>query len=452
MTHKGISTRGKTRLDVASYAADLSGKDFDAVYLDADQTLSHSFLNGSSFKNSTFLGGPIDQTELAEAQIVDCSFDKTDFTGSSFIGATVEKTTFLNCNFTDGEWRKSRFTKVIFQNCCFNYTTVNLCVFDECEFYGKDTKQLDNRSVNYNVFTRCRFEDPFVKDDVVLASNFGLPSKGERKSLTNYGSNMSLEEICVKSSSDEIASSELISAVENEFRRMNVYRLKVLRLEFISNIVAGLARTNRLSPTSLVYLEALFTDLGKAATSETDALAAMGGLINLRSLLYDFLKTSTVDPEIGDSQCLAIEIRYERTYNESDAAELAQILGELTNGDSNTFAISHFAQGSTIIELLAMHVVTVGAVLTALNFVLRQVNTTLVSAQEIRKNASKLVSARSTTKKGRKKRVPRVTALQRSGSGSKDSSLLHKVVAIHGYQVVVLDDQAETKVHYSSNK
>jgi len=63
----------------------LSGKDFESVYLEASQTLSHSFLNGSSFKNSTFLGAPIDQTELAEAQIIDCYFADTDFTGSSLI-------------------------------------------------------------------------------------------------------------------------------------------------------------------------------------------------------------------------------------------------------------------------------------------------------------------------------------------------------------------------------
>jgi uncharacterized protein YjbI with pentapeptide repeats len=452
MIDKDLATYGKARLDVAAYAADLSGKDFESVFLELSQTLSHSFLNGSSFKNSTFLGAPIDQTELAEAHIIDCFFANTDFTGSSFIGATVERTTFRNCNFADGEWRKSRFTKVTFQNCSFNYTTVNLCVFDECEFYGKDTNQLDNRPVNYNVFTRCKFEDVFFEDDVVLANNFGLPSKGQRKSLTNYGSGMSLEEMCVKSSAGRIAASELIGAIENEFRRMNVHRLKSLRLEFICNIVVALTRTNRISATSLVYLEALFSDLGKAATSETDALAAMSVVISIRSLLFDFVTDSSVDPKLASCLCQSVEIRYERTYSQSDSLELAKILGELANGDPGTFVVSRFAQGSTIIELLAVHVVTVGAVLTALNFVLRQVNTALVRANEIRKNASKLLGPPTVTKKRPKKTTSRVTALQRSGSRSKEASLLRQVVAAHGHQAVLLDDQAETIVHYTSSK
>src|SRR5882762_4785361 len=187
-------TRGKSKLNVAVYGADLSGKDFENIYLDESQTLSHSFLNGASFKHSAFLDAPIDQTELAEAEIRNCFFRKTDFTGSSFIGARVENTTFADGNFTDGEWRQSHFMEVIFNDCDFNYTTVNLCTFDKCEFSGENSKQLDNRSVNYNVFTRSRF-DFSVQDDVVLSNNFGLPSSGTRRSVKNYGARTSIEEV-----------------------------------------------------------------------------------------------------------------------------------------------------------------------------------------------------------------------------------------------------------------
>ena len=137
MADEESKTYGKSQLNGASYGADLSGQDFDSVYLEPSQSLSHSFLNGTSFKDSTFLGAPIDQAELAEAHIIDCTFDRTDFTGSSFISAKVERTTFRDCVFADGEWRKSRFKSVIFQNCDFNYTTINLCVFEDCDFLKK---------------------------------------------------------------------------------------------------------------------------------------------------------------------------------------------------------------------------------------------------------------------------------------------------------------------------
>jgi Pentapeptide repeats (9 copies) len=453
MTDEKVLTRGKQRLEVASYAADLSGQDFDAVYLEASQSLSHSFLNGSSLKNSAFVGAPIDQTELAEAQIVDCIFVKTDLTGSSFIGATVEASTFRDCNFADGEWRKSRFKKVIFQNCDFNYTTVNLCVFDECEFSGQGAKHLDNRPVNYNVFTRCKFENLSFEDDVVLANNFGLPSKGQRKALASYGSTISLEEVCIKSSSDEIAASELVIAVQNELQRMNVHRLKTLRLEFIGNIVAGVARMNRISPTSLSYLETLFYDLGKAALSETDALAAMTVVISLRSLLFDFAIEPFVDPEIANCPCQSVEIRYDRSYEEADARELARILGELATGNGSAFVVSKFAHGSTIMELVAVQMVSVSAILTALNFALRQVNTTLVRVREIRANTQKLMNAgKVAPKRPRKKPASRVTALQRSDPPSRQASLLRQTVAGHGYRAVLMDDQAETTVRYTSSK
>ena len=443
---------GKTRLDVASYAADLSGRDFDGVCLDRSQTLSHSFLNGSSFKNSTFLGGPIDQTELAEAQIIDCFFDETDFTGSSFIGATVDGTTFRKCVFADGEWRKSRFTNVVFQDCNFNYTTVNLCVFDNCEFYGKDSKHLDNRSVNYNVFTQCYF-DVLYADEVVLAKNFGLPGTGKSKSLSKYRSSISLEEVCIQSSSSRTVVSELIAAIENEFKTENVHRLKTMRLEFISNIVGALTRSKKMSATTLVYLETFFSRLAKAGLSEADVLAAMSVVLSLRSLLFDYAQESP--PNLGNAHyhCQEIDIEYERTYTNSDAVELAKILGELTTGDPNTFMISRVAYGSTFIELIALQVVSVGAVLTALNFALRQANTALVQAQEIRKNARKLVkSAPKVSKKRGKKNVSRMQALQQPASPTKDATLLREAVAMHGYQAVLLDDEAKVTVHYISSK
>ncbi len=443
---------GKTPLDVASYAADLSGRDFDSVCLDRLQTLSHSFLNGSSFKNSTFLGGPIDQTELAETQVVDCFFDETDFTGSSFIGATVDGTTFRKCVFSDGEWRKSRFTNVVFEDCNFNYTTVNLCVFDNCEFYGKDSKDLDNRSVNYNVFTQCHF-DVLYEDDVVLAKNFGLPGSGKSECLSNYGSSISLEEVCIQSSRSRTLVSELISAIENEFKSESLPRLKTMRLEFISNIVAALAKSKKISATSLTYLEAFFSKLAKAALSEADVLAAMGVVLSLRSLLFDYARQSPPSVENARYQCQEIDIEYRRTYTNSDAVELAKILGELTTGDPNVFMISRVAFGSTLIELIALQVVSVGAVLTALNFALRQANTALVQAQEIRKNTGKLLkSAPKVSKKRRKKNVSRVQALQQPASLTKDATLLRDAVAVHGYQAVLLDDEAKITVHYISSK
>jgi uncharacterized protein YjbI with pentapeptide repeats len=445
-------TRGRVKLDVAKYGADLSGKDFENVFLDSTQTLSHSFLNGTSFKTSTFLGAPLDQTELAEAEIQGCYFEKTEFVGSSFIGASVEDTIFRNCNFTDGEWRQSHFINVNFIVCHFNYTTVNLCTFDNCQFTGEDCKGLDNRSVNYNVFTQVVF-DFLVEDDVVLASNFGLPSQGTKRSIANYGAGITLEEVCLKSSSGTIVVSEFVDAIETEFFREKSSRLKALRLEFISNIIRALAKHSKISATSLMYLENCFLTLAKSSSRESDALAAMSILLNIRSLLVNVFEHEGTESEYTECSCAAIEIQYKRTYDRSDAIELAEILGELSNNDPATFTVSKFTTGSTFIDLVPTQIVNVGATLLAINFVLKQANITLVQVRAIGKNLTNLLKpVFKKAKKPKRKHVSRVPALQRSGGSAKVVVSLRHTVTTHGYRVVMLDDTANVVVRYVSNK
>ena len=103
-------------------------------------------------------------------------------------------------------------------------------------------------------------------------------------------------------------------------------------------------------------------------------------------------------------------------------------------GDPNTFVISRVAYGSTLIELIALQVVSVGAVLTALNFALRQANTAIVQAQEIRKNARKLLKAAPKVSRKRRKNVSRVQALQQTVSPTNDATLLRHAVGVHGYR------------------
>src|SRR6185437_2390610 len=431
--------RGKTRLDSARYAADLSGKDFENVFADSTQTLSHSFLNGSSFKDSIFIETPIDQTELAEAEILGCRFERGDFTGSSFIGARVDDSLFVACNFTDGEWRKSRFRRVKFVDCNFHYTTMNLCTFDSCSFTGEGAKKIDNRSVNYNVFTRTEF-DFSVADEVVLASNFGLPTEKASKSLANYGAGISLEEICLRSRTGKIVISELVDAIENEFRRSDGRRLKVLRLEFVSNIVIALGTIERVSATSLEYLERFFLMLARSAKTESDALAAMGVLLNIRSLLVDITAGRYSGPKYESALCTAIDVHYDRTYGRAEAEVLARILAELAHAAPGTFSISRFANGSTIIEMIALHAVAVGAALTAINYALRQANVTLVQTRELKTNTTKLLKEFSKKNKSKRRatQTSRVPALQRSGAPTKEMLSLRRVIDQTGRTAVDL--------------
>jgi Pentapeptide repeats (9 copies) len=448
--------QGKVRLDVADYAADLSGKDFENIFLEATQSLSHSFLNGVSFHSSVFLGGPIDQTELAETEILDCVFIDTDFNGSSFIGAKVANSKFVNCNFTDGEWRQSQFTDVLFESCNFNYTTINLCVFDNCTFTGEGSKRIDNRSVNYNVFIRNRFEFA-VKDDVVRASNFGLRSEDSGKALAGADKRTSLEEYCVKSSFGNASVAELIDAIQNEFIRSHQARLRLLRLEFVSNIITGLTRTSKISATSLAYLEMLFATIARSARNENELMSAMSSLINIRNLLIGASEFIPLQhSEYAGDLCRGLNIRYERTFTRKDAKDLSGILGYFARGDVNAFKLRKFTTGSSIIDLITNQALSVGAALLAINYTLQQANVTFKRVRILRRNASKLfdaISGKGELNKARKKsRAIRALALQRSGAVTKEISALKKIVQTYGYKVVLLDDRAKVTIYFDSRK
>jgi hypothetical protein len=448
----GDRRRGKRPLSEAEYGVDLSGKDFEDIVLEEPQTLSHSFLNGVSISGSVFLGAPIDQTELAEAVIIGSYFRGTDFTGSSFIGARLEDVTFENCNFTDGEWRQSKFRGVKFNNCNFDYTTVNLCDFDECEFTGADTKLLGSRSVNYNVFTRTQFSFA-VDDDVSLASNFGFPAGGTRRALVNSGAGTSLEEVCLSRASGDMRIVELADAIENEFIRTRQPRLKKLRLEFISNIITGLVRSQEISPTSLAYIESLFVTLAKNAHNESEALAAMSAVLNIRSHLFTLTQQDIQPPHDSDALCAGLLITYKDTYARADADHLCHMLGELACSDSDAFQITEFATGSTLISFVTASVVEVGLVFCALKFALRQGNIVLEEAEKMAKAIIRI--AREVRGAGAKKRAhpqARVPALRPAGAVTREASLIQKAVAHHGRHAVELDAKADVVIYYVSNK
>ena len=106
-------------------------------------------------------------------------------------------------------------------------------------------------------------------------------------------------------------------------------RLRLLRLEFVSNIIKGLANTSKISATSLTYLENMFATIARSARTETELMSAMGALINIRNLLVNASESELPASEYAGYICRGLNIRYDQTFARSDAKELARILGYL---------------------------------------------------------------------------------------------------------------------------
>jgi uncharacterized protein YjbI with pentapeptide repeats len=278
---------GRVRFPIREGDNDYSGEDFVSVYLADSTELTHAFFNGTNMSNAAFVNASLDQCELAEAHCADVVFSNVDFTGSDFVRTTLRRVRFENCAFTNGEWRETEVEDSSFVRCNFSHTTINLCTFARCEFLSGSNASMNHKAINYNTFSRCTFADPIISHHV-LSQNFGLPSKQGTASLTGSTPQESLKQICYSSGSGRTRVEDLIRAIEFECDRQKSKPNKFV-LEFVSKIVAALAGERRISPSSMTYIEELFSDVAKSATATTNFQAAMNAIISVRNAIYDLV-------------------------------------------------------------------------------------------------------------------------------------------------------------------
>jgi|ERR1051326_398435 uncharacterized protein YjbI with pentapeptide repeats len=379
---------GRTPFLATNEHKDYSGRDFDALYHVDSDTLSHSFLNGASIHNCSFVNVELDHSELAEARISASSFHKVNLSASDFVRTEIDNTKFELCDFSNGDWRETRFVSVRFLNCTFSHTTINLCIFEHCEFAFEDRNGLDHRSINYNTFSKCTFTDT-IKDELVLSRNFGLPSPPHAQSTFVFGSPTTIELVCRLSSTGQITVSDIIDAIEQECA-LQRERLKKIRLEFISNIISTLAKDRRISPTSLVYLEGIFMSLVKSAQDEADFLASMGALVNLRNAVFAIANRAIGMPPSAQAPCESIVLAFRQMYSNDEVAVLANALSEVIFGARGDVRISSVSYGSTIIDYILVSSTTVVSVLAALNLILTQANICLKKIEDLGRRMRKL--------------------------------------------------------------
>lgn len=417
---------------------DYSGRDFDSVYLHNSKSLSHAFLNGVTIVNSAFHNVDLDQCEFGEAQFTKTTFVRCLLDGTDFVRATFSDVLFDNCDFTDGEWRESIFTRVKFVHCKFAHTTVNLCSFYECEFLAESSVGLDYQAINYNVFSKCQF-DGGILSETVLSRNFGLLPAKPSSSVTVFGDNITLEQVCLTSGVRPTRAFDLVRAIEAECANFRG-RLRKLRLEFIANIVRLMASERAISPSSLVYIEGVLSTLGSKLLDDGDPQAILAAFVTVRNALFDRVnEILQAEPSsIGAIEKIVLE--YSVTYSREDGLAIAAALDQLISGGAHAVRLVSVRHGSTIFSMdLYGLICSAAAALAALNMLLSQATVSVKKLKSLKKEVTKrkprAKSKRSVTNS--KRQTPAVLL---SGKQPPELLRLRRAVQESGIILVRLDE------------
>jgi len=434
--------RGRSPFPPTDGYKDYSGRDLTAHYLSNSDVLSHAFLNGVNIDDNVFIGVGLDHAELAESTISRSRFANSTLAISDIVRTNVTDTEFDTCDFTNGDWRESRFERVKFRDCKFDHTTINLCSFASCEFLGLSTSALDHRSVSYNTFARCTFEYQ-ASDPLVIGRNFGLPLVPGARLPIAVSTGMTLEQVCALSSQGDVTVADLVQAIEQESVSPKP-RLKKLRLQFISNILGLLAQEGRISPASLIYIEGIFIRLAKAASDETDFLAAMGALVNVRNALYEVAARARASASRSADTCDTVILAFKSTFSKDEVAAFVNALSEIIFGRPGDIVVRSIRPGSTIVECAFSVAASVGTVLAAINLLLSQANTLVKRATALRSSIRRFQGAAVKEKRTHNKRLPaKVPAILDPGSVMPELIPLRAAVERDGRILILFDERAE---------
>lgn len=422
---------------------DFSGEDFQEIYFCEEISLGHSYLNGVHVEKCVFHNVDIRNTEAAEAIFDNCELNNVDMSGSDLVGSKFNNVHFTDCNFSGGEWRDSLFSNCSFERCNFYHTTVNSCVFDDCSFCKESSLHFEQLCINYNTFVQCIIQHQ-IENEVVLSRNFALPGRQQTQALSPSQSQLMLENICLASSRGDYNVENIISAIEGELFSVNKRRMRKLRMEFISNIISQMSRHDLISPSSLVYIEMIFTEFARSALNDGDLRVCISAVMAIRNSIFESTNYSESIP-YEFARCAALEVTY--PYDDisiEDANNLGSLLTSSINKEGVNISVENIRKGSVIISYLIDGVVTFSAILTAVNFALAQAAKTINHINDIK---NELIAVKETPRADRRAQqiTNKLPAIERNGGLANEMETARHAVYRIGKGVSRLDRKVKVR-------
>jgi uncharacterized protein YjbI with pentapeptide repeats len=136
--------------------------------------LSHSSLEGLTFRNTDFSKGQFIFSKIKHCNFVNCNLSDTDFHGSDFadcnfidcdfqnskLNNTVYRSVFFyQCNLTNAYMNCASFEQSLFKGTYFISSSFECCTTQTCFFIGCDLLNLKiagTCSLEENIFSQCK--------------------------------------------------------------------------------------------------------------------------------------------------------------------------------------------------------------------------------------------------------------------------------------------------------
>ena len=441
---------GRSPFEIRSDDKDYSGLSIDDRFL-ADTNIERSFFNGANLSNCTFSGVKINNTEFSEASVKSSEFKACDLSGSDFVDSLFENTSFVSCNFEKGEWRDASFRHCQFIECNFDHTTITVCGFADCEFDRSTIDTAEHRAIYFNVFSRCRF-GKIVTERHFSSRNFGIPASADQGTLVAEGSQTTIEQLCLLNNIGKLRVIDVAAVAEALCASLaGGFQRRTSTLTFFSKIVRVLTDERRISPTSLIYLEEVITSLAASVDDQDLFTAAVGAIVEIRSAAFSVAtEAAAKTDESSDQPVTHLTIRFAETYARAQAEALRETLAAVA-GAPDSFATESVKNGSTIIEIISANVVSLGALLVAVNFVLRQATSTIKLSMDAGRMFNSLRSKQQPKKaRNRAPRKPsKVPAIMKTGPVLPSLAPVRAAVHRHGRVLVEMDEKADIAISVS---
>ena len=429
---------------------DFSGMSFQRVSM-RNQRRENGFFNGVDFIETEIVGVNLSHCELSEAFMCKCFISSTDFSSSDFIDSTFENCEFIDCNFSTGEWRSANFRTCSFNTCNFDRTTIALTGFYDCSFDETSMRTMMHRAVALNVFSSCDFHCP-AGDDIFSSRNFGVPCALQNSTSVIHSAGMSLEQLCLLRNLEKMKVTDLLDAVRVAFDVLrNDGRRRASTFKFIILIVRVVAAERRISPTSLILMENFIASFASGVDDAEVFNIAMTLVIEIRSILFEIGATETIiEHEAVEDAVQRLQLKFNETFDR-DAIDLL-VDSILTVGyfSSDAIRIEKLENGSTYVEAATATFMSLGPLLVALNFTLRQATITVERIGQMNKAARKAIGGPRATisKKNRAKSQleKRVHAVADGRTASRELDATRKVVLRSGSALAKLDAKASVHV------
>lgn len=262
-------------------------------------------------------------------------------------------------------------------NAISNIRPSRFACFTIAKFDASSLTGAEHRAIYFNIFSRCDFDQPF-RDAHFLSRNFGVSAAGDQSAIVPAGSAITIEQMCLLNNTGHLRTIDVAGVAESICNTLTSGgQRRPSTLTFYSKTLRVLTDEDRISATSLIYIEQLVTQFAARVVDQDLFTVVMSTVVEIRSALFSLAGRAHTEGAATEGAVDHISIRFSENYARRQADALRETLAYVATGSSDALMTESVRSGSTIIEIVTTGVVSLGALMVSLNFVPHQAKVTV---------------------------------------------------------------------------